>query len=74
MNEFGDTIFNFEIVRDRIDLSTIFNGNASLGSNVVVQQVGNNAAILANAGSGMEQVAMLMDVNAETLDDSNFTF
>ncbi|MEO1509863.1 MAG: type I secretion C-terminal target domain-containing protein, partial [Cyanobacteria bacterium J06633_23] len=69
-----DTIFDFEIVRDRIDLSAIFNGNASLGSNVIVQQVDNNTAILANTGSGMEQVAMLMNVTADKLDSSNFTF
>ncbi|MEL7510408.1 MAG: Ig-like domain-containing protein, partial [Cyanobacteria bacterium J06554_1] len=74
VNEFGDTIFDFEIVRDRIDLSAIFNGNASLGSNVIVQQVDNNTAILANTGSGMEQVAMLMNVTADRLDSSNFTF
>ena len=74
VNEFGDTIFDFEIERDRIDLSAIFNGNASLGSNVIAQQVDNNTAILANTGSGLEQVALLMNVNANTLDNSNFTF
>ncbi|MEO0350626.1 MAG: type I secretion C-terminal target domain-containing protein, partial [Cyanobacteria bacterium P01_A01_bin.15] len=74
VNEFGDTIFDFEIDRDRIDLSTIFNGNASLGSNVLAQQVGSHTAILADTGSGMEQVAILMNVNANTLDNNNFTF
>ena len=73
-NEFGDIILDFEIVRDRIDLSSIFNGNASLGSNVVAQGAGRNTMIMANAGSGMQLVAMLTDVNAITIDDSNFIF
>ena len=71
-DEFGDTIFDFEIVRDRIDLSAIFNGNASLGSNVVVQQTGNNTLLMADTGDGMQQVAMLLNVNAVTIDNDNF--
>ncbi|MGB7249231.1 MAG: Ig-like domain-containing protein, partial [Phormidesmis sp.] len=74
IDEFGDTIYDFEIVRDRIDLSGIFNGNASLGSNVIAQQNRNHTAILADTGSGMEQVALLLNVNADTLDNSNFIF
>lgn len=74
VNEFGDVIYDFEIIRDRIDLSALFNGNASLGSNVTAQQVGRHTAILANTGSSIEQVALLLDVNANTIDDSNFIF
>ena len=73
-SEFGDVINDFEIVRDRIDLSSIFNGNASLGNNVTAQQVGNHTAVFADAGSGLEQVALLLNVNADTLDNSNFIF
>ena len=73
-SEFGDVIQDFEIVRDRIDLSVVFNGNASLGSNVTTQQVGNHTAILADVGSESAQVAFLLNVNAETLDNSNFVF
>ncbi len=74
LSEFGDTILDFEIVRDRIDLQGIFNGNAALGSNVQAQQLGLHSLILANTGSGMQQVAMLLNVNASTLDSSNFIF
>ncbi|MGD1899495.1 MAG: hypothetical protein ACFB16_21435, partial [Phormidesmis sp.] len=69
-SEFGDVIQDFEIVRDRIDLSQITNGSASLGNGITVQQVGNHAAVLADA----DQVALLLNVNAATLDDSNFVF
>lgn len=68
------TMFSFEIVRDRIDLSSIFNGNASLGSNVIARQDSNHTAILADTGLGMEQVALLLNVDADTLDNNNFIF
>ncbi len=74
VDEFGDVIYDFEVVRDRIDLSTIFNGNARLGSNVIAQQVANHTSILANTGSGMEQVALLLNVNANTISNDNFNF
>ena len=72
-SEFGDTISDFEIVRDRLDLSALFDDQqASLGNGVSLQQVGSHTAVFANSGAGDEQVALLLNVNADTLDSSNF--
>ncbi|MEO0769252.1 MAG: M10 family metallopeptidase C-terminal domain-containing protein, partial [Cyanobacteria bacterium J06649_4] len=68
VSEFGDVIQDFEIVRDRIDLSQITNGSASLGSGITTEQIGNHTAVFANS----DQVALLLNVNANTLDESNF--
>lgn len=48
--------------------SAIYNGNASLDGNGTAQQVGNHTAVLADS----DQVALLLNVNARILDDSNF--
>ncbi|MEL6553282.1 MAG: Ig-like domain-containing protein [Cyanobacteria bacterium J06621_11] len=74
VSEFGDLIQDFEIVRDRIDLSAIFNGNASLGNGVNVRQAGNHTAVSTTINGVDDQVALLLNVNAQTLDDSNFVF
>ncbi|MGD1951153.1 MAG: hypothetical protein ACFB14_16100 [Leptolyngbyaceae cyanobacterium] len=39
---------------------------------MVVQQTGNNTLLMADTGDGMQQVAMLLNVNAVTIDNDNF--
>ena len=70
-NEFGDTVTDFEVTHDQIDLSTPL-GEVIWGNNVRVQQAGNQTLVLANAGSGFQKVATLLEVNADNLDSSNF--
>jgi Ca2+-binding RTX toxin-like protein len=72
--DFGDTIVDFEIVHDRIDLHTIFNGSGSLGNSVQVQQVGLNTQVNVNMGSGFQPLGLLLNVNANTLTNRHFIF
>ncbi len=71
-SEFGDLVMDFEIIRDRIDLTSLVPGDVVLGGNVQLQQVGLNTLVLVDAGAGFETVATLLSVNADTLDANNF--
>jgi Ca2+-binding RTX toxin-like protein len=72
--EFGDTIVDFEIVHDQIDLHALFNGSGSLGSSVQVQQVGLNTQVNVNTGDGFQPLGVLLNVNANTLANRHFIF
>ncbi len=70
--EFGDTVMDFEIIRDRIDFSDLSNGTLAFGSSVQAQQMGAHTLITADVGAGMQQVGMLLNVNANTIDGDHF--
>jgi VCBS repeat-containing protein len=72
--EFGDTIVDFEIVHDQIDLHALFNGSGSLGSSVQVQQVGLNTQVNVNTGDGFQPLGVLLNVNTNTLTNRHFIF
>ncbi|MGG6242578.1 VCBS domain-containing protein [Nodosilinea sp. AN01ver1] len=66
-----DTIRDFEIVGDRIDLSSL----GGLGwSNVQRQQSGLNTLLSINAGGQTHTLATLLDVNANTITSQHFLF
>ncbi|MFQ4137985.1 VCBS domain-containing protein [Nodosilinea sp. PGN35] len=66
-----DTIRDFEIVGDRIDLSAM----GGLGwSNVQLQQSGLNTLLSVNVGGQTHALATLLDVNAHTITRQHFVF
>ncbi|MGB5972009.1 MAG: calcium-binding protein, partial [Nodosilinea sp.] len=71
LDEGTDTIVDFEIVRDRIDLSAI--GGLGMG-NLQLQQSGKDALLSLTAGGQTYAVATLIDVNASTLTSRHFIF
>jgi large repetitive protein len=73
IKDFGDVITDFEIVKDRFDLRTLFKGSGSM-SNVRLRQKGDDTLVQVNAGSGLKPLATLQDVNADTLTARHFIF
>ncbi|HEY9763623.1 MAG TPA: type I secretion C-terminal target domain-containing protein, partial [Trichocoleus sp.] len=70
----GDTITDFEIVSDRIDLSALFGGLGSFTGSVQLQQMGANTLLLAKTSTGTQSLALLQNVNASTLGARHFIF
>ncbi|MBD2257845.1 Ig-like domain-containing protein [Pseudanabaena sp. FACHB-2040] len=71
--DLGDTIVDFEILFDRIDVSALFNRAGSFSSAIQLQQVGRDTQVLVNIG-GPQPLALLRDVNANTLGARHFLF
>ena len=71
--EFGDTITDFEIVRDRIDLRAIFRGRGSM-SNIRLRQVGADTQVDVQVGGQFATLGVLEAVNANTLQARHFIF
>ncbi|MFM7426361.1 MAG: VCBS domain-containing protein, partial [Elainella sp.] len=74
VQEFGDVIVDFDIVKDQFDLSALFPGKAGSMQNVRVKQQGEDALVQVNAGRGFRNLATLEDVQADTLDQRHFKF
>ncbi|MFQ3617508.1 MAG: cadherin-like domain-containing protein, partial [Cyanobacteriota bacterium] len=72
-DEFGDTITDFEIVRDRIDLRAIFQGRGSM-SNIRLRQVGTDTQVDVKIGGQFATLGVLEAVNANTLQARHFIF
>ncbi len=72
VRDFGDTITDFEIVKDRIDFTQI-KGIRSMSDLQFIQK-GDNAIIQAEAGQSFKQVAVLQDVQSDTLTARHFIF
>ncbi len=70
ISDFGDTIMDFEIVQDVIDLSAIYGGNGALGSTVQAMQMGSHTVLT----DGSQQIALLLNVNASTIGQQHFQF
>uniref|UniRef100_UPI00187E693C Ig-like domain-containing protein n=1 Tax=Oculatella sp. LEGE 06141 TaxID=1828648 RepID=UPI00187E693C len=70
--DFGDVITDFEIVRDRIDFRQI-RGIQSMGD-LQFTQKGDDTLLKANINGGFKTVAVLEDVNANTLSQRHFIF
>ncbi len=73
VREFGDIITDFEIVRDRIDLSPIFRGRGSM-QNIRLQQRGLDTIVQAVVGGQSYNLATVQRVNANTLAARHFQF
>jgi hypothetical protein len=73
VKDFGDTITDFEIIKDRIDLSEIFQGTGSM-SDIRLKQRGDNTLVQVDTGDGFKTLALLQDVNADTLTARHFIF
>ena len=71
LGERNDTITDFNIVADQIDVKAL--GIADL-SEVSLLQRGDNTVIRISVGNGTRRLAVLKDVQAITLDDDNFVF
>jgi CshA-type fibril repeat protein len=71
--EFGKTITDFEIVRDRIDMQAIFQGRGSM-SNIRLRQVGTDTQVDVNIGGQFATLGLLEAVNANTLQARHFIF
>ncbi len=70
--EFGDKITDFEIVKDRFDLSDLLKGGSM--SAVQVKQRGKNTLVQVNAGNGFQNLATLQNVDADTIGKRHFIF
>ena len=74
--EFGDTVLDFEVGRDRIDLSTILTTGINLGptldQNLKLEQSGSHSLVWADAGQGFQKVATLLNVEASQLGVTTF--
>jgi hypothetical protein len=73
IREFGDIITDFEIVRDRIDLSAIFRGRGSM-QNIRLQQRGLDTIVQTVVGGQSYNLATVQRVNANTLAARHFQF
>ena len=71
-NEFGDTITDFEIVKDRFDLGELLKGGSM--SDVHIKQQGKNTLVQVNAGKGFQNLATLQNVDADTVGSRHFNF
>ncbi len=71
--DYGDTILDFEILFDRLDLNAIYHGNSTFGTIIQAQQLGLNTIIQAEVGGSLQQVAILLNVNAFTIHANHFT-
>ncbi|WP_348256876.1 M10 family metallopeptidase C-terminal domain-containing protein [Leptolyngbya sp. PL-A3] len=69
-NDFQDVISDFEILKDRIDLSHI-QGISSMRDLRLVQQ-GDDVLLKVQAGAGFQLAATLEDVQASTLKQGHF--
>jgi len=70
--EFGDTILDFEVGRDRIDLSTILTSGINLGENLKLERSGAHSLVWADAGRGFEPVATLLNTEVSRLSMATF--
>ena len=77
-SEFGDTIVDFEIVSDRLDLrsiSGITEINLQLqqsGRNTFINAIANGSFINFNTNGSLRTIAILQNVNAHTLGSDHF--
>ncbi|MGF1535598.1 MAG: tandem-95 repeat protein [Elainellaceae cyanobacterium] len=72
INEFGDAITDFEILKDRIDLRQV--RSVRTMDDIALGQRGNDAIVRAAVGDGFRTLAVLEDVNADRLEVSHFRF
>jgi large repetitive protein len=72
VEDFGDVITDFEIVKDRINFQQI-QGIQSMG-NLRFTQRGDDTLLRANINGSLKTVAVLEDVNANTLSQRHFIF
>jgi large repetitive protein len=72
VEDFGDVITDFEIVKDRINFQQI-QGIQSMG-NLRFTQRGDDTLLRANINGNLKTVAVLEDVNANTLSQRHFIF
>ena len=73
-SEFGDVITDFAILEDVIDVANIFQGAGSFSNNVDLIQSGDNTVVRISDGGTTETLGVLLNVNENTLDASNFSF
>ncbi|MEO0356529.1 MAG: Ig-like domain-containing protein, partial [Cyanobacteria bacterium P01_A01_bin.3] len=75
-NEVGvpDTITDFEVALDRIHLGDLSIVGGTFSRNISLTQRGNNTLVSVRLSGADFKVADLLNVNAETLDGSNFIF
>ncbi|MGF1514739.1 MAG: M10 family metallopeptidase C-terminal domain-containing protein, partial [Elainellaceae cyanobacterium] len=72
VNEFGDVITDFEILKDRIDLRRVKGARAL--DDIALAQRGEDAIVRVAVGNRFKTLAVLEDVNADTLADRHFIF
>ncbi len=70
--EFGDIVLDFEVGRDRIDLTSILTTGISLGQNLKLEQSDSHSLVWADAGQGFQKVATLINVDTTNLKSSSF--
>ncbi|NJR70124.1 MAG: DUF4347 domain-containing protein [Synechococcales cyanobacterium CRU_2_2] len=72
-SDFGDTVLDFEIRFDRIDLRALGLGG-SFGHNIRAVQMGAHTVLQVDTLEGTQQVATLLHVNAFTINSSHVLF
>jgi large repetitive protein len=71
--DFGDTITDFEIRRDKINLKAVFQGTRGSMSKVRLRQKGDDVIVQVNVG-GFKTLGVLEDVTTDTLNKRHFIF
>ena len=69
VNHFGDTVTDFSVVSDRIDLSRV---PGIANSTLILEQSGTSTLVQLLIEGQLQTVATLENVDANILDDSNF--